>query len=67
MDMIAKRAGISRQSIYDKHFSNIGEIIDKSMHLSVKNVKSECKNSSLMAIVIITTIFKFLSGNFTFI
>ena len=39
MDMITKKAGISRQSIYDKHFSNIGEIIDKIHAL----VSEECE------------------------
>ena len=39
VDMIAKKAGISRQSIYDKHFSNIGEIIDKIHAL----VSEECE------------------------
>jgi AcrR family transcriptional regulator len=39
MDMIAERAGISRQGIYEKHFSNIGDIVEKIHSL----VSEECE------------------------
>lgn len=39
MDMVAERAGMRRQSIYEKHFRNIGEIIETIHAL----VSQECE------------------------